>query len=135
MSIRPVNIMIAAFAAMLDAVTVEPAGTSSAGVRIDIPSGLFFWHGPNMRNAAVCQPLETLTFAGTPSETLMTLSLDMGAFLRSGAGGMEWDSAFEAVFETVIPDGLPQRMSQDSSGSRLPHLPQKVKPLPRRAPQ
>lgn len=93
---------------MLDAVTVEPAGTSSAGVRIDIPSGLFFWHGPNMRNAAVCQPLETLTFAGTPSETLMTLSLDMGAFLRSGAGGMEWDSAFEAVFETVIPDGLPQ---------------------------
>lgn len=93
---------------MLDAVTVEPAGTSSAGVRIDIPSGLFFWHGPNMRNAAVCQPLETLTFAGTPSETLMTLSLDMGAFLWSGAGGMEWDSAFEAVFETVIPDGLPQ---------------------------
>ena len=39
---------------------------------------------------------------------LMTLSLDMGAFLRSGAVGMEWDSAFEAVFETVIPDGLSQ---------------------------
>ena len=60
---------------------------------------------------------------GTP-ETVST-----GA--QSRAPGRAWSSAGMANCSPIFMSGPPQ----GSSGRRLPHLPQKVKPLPKRAPQ
>ena len=86
----------------LSSITVsEPSGT---GVSFNVPAGFFFWHGMNVRNSAVCNPLSSVTVSDIRKTVPVTLSLSMEDILVKGVLSGQWKEAYRQVFEAVMSD-------------------------------
>lgn len=84
--------------------SIAVSESSGTGVSFNVPAGFFFWHGMNVRNSAVCNPLSSVTVSGIRKTVPVTLSLSMEDILVNGVLSGQWKEAYRQVFEAVMSD-------------------------------
>lgn len=100
--------------------TFTPQG--SAAWTVPVPDGLVIWYGANKRNSVVCDPVASIECNEQDRLYQMSVSLDLGALLRSGALSLGWDDAYAPVLEKVAEGGSHGSMESFTFNVSFPEI-------------
>lgn len=80
--------------------------TAGTGFSLDMPAGFSLWHGLNVKNTAVCNPVSAIRFVDTDLKKTdgILLECDLQALLGNDGFSESWRSEFGEVMNEVISE-------------------------------
>ena len=86
--------------------SMEFSGISGEGATdftLDGITGFYLWHGKNVRNTAVCNPVSSMAFKDQGHVNEIVLECDLNALFGEGSGfSSHWDSAYTQALDRIV---------------------------------